>query len=262
MTADLDALAQAHMRQQVRETAALQTLLARLWDQTMDPNDIDGSFERFQPKASALIKAGRARGEVTAQRYFDAASLRAGYAERARTTAMQPAATRANRAALHATSVAKAKASIARGVSPDQAMVQAKAAMLRSAKRRILEAPRSRLITLSDADKNVEGWARVSDGRPCYFCAMLVSRGPVYSEMSGGFEAHDGCGCSVAPVFKSDSAGGWSPDARALRELYESTDEENGQRGSYDWRATYSRAIANPKSAVSQAVGGQMRLAA
>jgi len=260
---DLDLIARAHMAQQVREVAQTQATLARLWDLTLDPSDIDGSFARFQGRASALIKAARGRGELTAQQYYQAQKLLAGFETAAPLVDMQPDGARANRNALHATSVAKAKAAIARGENPDVALEAAKAAMLRSAKRRILEAPRKRLIALSDEDDDALGWARVSDASPCYFCAMLVSRGPVYTGVTAKFRAHDGCGCSARPVMKGDRSGGWSEDARALRKLWDDPGEYGGEPGSgFDWRSAYNRARTDPKSALNAATANTLTLAA
>jgi hypothetical protein len=259
---DLDALARAHMAQQVREVGMMQALLARLWDSTMDPSDLDGSFTRFQAQADVIIKAARSKGELTAQQYYDLTKTAAGYAEAAPFVPEQLPGTAANRAALHSTSVAKAKAAIGRGEDTATAMDAAKAAMLRAAKRRSLEAPRKRLIALSDADDDARGWARVSDGKPCYFCAMLVSRGPVYSGVTAKFRAHDGCGCSAKPVFRNDPEGGWSADARALRKLWDGTDETTGQSGAFDWRGAYGRAISTPGSELSTAIASTLALAA
>jgi hypothetical protein len=260
---DLDRIARAHMAQQVREVAETQATLARLWDLTLDPSDIDGSFQVFQSRASALIKGSRSRGELTAQQYYQAQKVLAGFATPAPMVDLQPEGARANRNALHATSVAKAKAAIARGEAPEVALQAAKAAMLRSAKRRILEAPRKRLIALSAEDDDAVGWARVSDASPCYFCAMLVSRGPVYTGVTAKFRAHDGCGCSARPVMRGDSAGGWSEDARALRKLWDDPGEYGGEPGSgFDWRSAYARARADPKSALNTATANTLALAA
>lgn len=260
---DLDRIARAHMAQQVREVAETQATLARLWDMTLDPSDIDGSFALFQGRASALIKGARSRGELTAQQYYQAQKVLAGFATPAPLVDLQPDAASANRSALHATSVAKAKAAIARGESPEVALNAAKAAMLRSAKRRILEAPRRRLIALSDVDDDARGWARVSDASPCYFCAMLVSRGPVYSGVTAKFRAHDGCGCSARPVMKGDSSGGWSEDARELRKLWDNPGDYADEPGAgFDWRGVYARARADPKSALNSATANTLALAA
>lgn len=244
--ADLATLAQAHMRQQVREVAQIQALLGRLWDREMSSADIDGSFSRFQSQASAVIKAGRSRGELTAQQYYEATRILAGYEGLPPAVAEQPPNERANRAALHATSVANAKAAIAKGTPPEKALDAAKVAMLRAAKRRILEAPRKRLIALSVNDPNAGGWARVGDGKPCHFCAMLIGRGPVYSAGTAAFDAHDGCGCSVKPVFKNDPTRGWTPDSQRAADVYAVTPAYG------DFREVWPIAQAHPDLSVEE----------
>lgn len=258
----IDALAHDHMASQVQQVARIQAALAALWDRTMDPADIDGSFVRFQVLADRLIKSARRRGEIDAQTYYEQVRLLSGYLDPLPDVPSLGAGTRANRASLHATSVATAKRKIAEGMPAEEAMTAAKAAMLRAAKRRILEASRMRVVRLSEADDNARGWARVSDGRPCAFCAMLVSRGPVYAADTVRFRAHDGCGCSAKPVFDNDPAKGWSPEARALRSLWDGVDDETGQHGSYDWRSTYNRAMRDPRSDAFRALTGEVALAA
>lgn len=244
----LEQLAAAHMRQQVSDVARIQVVLAELWDRTIDPADIDGSFARFQAGASTLIKAGRRSGELSAQEFYAASKILAGYDAPAPDLPFQPPRTAANRAALHATSVARAKKQIGQGVPADVALTAAKAAMLRSAKRRVLEAPRRRIIALSSADNDARGWSRVSDGKPCHFCAMLLGRGPVYTAGTAAFEAHDGCGCSAKPVFNSDPTGGWEPGTRRMADLYAaSTQQVTGF-----WRADYAFATAHPELSIDE----------
>lgn len=62
-------------------------------------------------------------------------------------------------------------------------------------------------------DPETVGWYRVTDGNPCYFCALLASRGVVYKAHSfdssdarfhgpGEFKVHNNCGCDAAPAFR------------------------------------------------------------
>ncbi|WP_305780015.1 VG15 protein [Nocardia nova] len=64
-----------------------------------------------------------------------------------------------------------------------------------------------------DLDRNALGYARVLNDSPCYFCAMLASRGAVYKANSfqlsnqrfrgeGVAKVHDGCRCGLRPVYK------------------------------------------------------------
>ena len=69
-------------------------------------------------------------------------------------------------------------------------------------------------------DRVALGWIRVTRETPCYFCAMLASRGiewGPYSEKSfdrsdarftgeGRAKVHDACQCSVKPVYSEDDA--------------------------------------------------------
>lgn len=57
------------------------------------------------------------------------------------------------------------------------------------------------------AGRQQKAWRRVTDGDPCAFCAMLASRGPVYTEttsLTRGFDGlryHKGCGCTAEPWY-------------------------------------------------------------
>lgn len=68
-------------------------------------------------------------------------------------------------------------------------------------------------------------WRRVTDGKPCGFCAMLASRGPVYHSQESAEGYHARCGCTAEP-FDGDPSE-WEPtpdEARfidAYRESYQ-----------------------------------------
>jgi hypothetical protein len=73
-------------------------------------------------------------------------------------------------------------------------------------------------ITGTTARDRKGGWARVTSGDPCAFCAMLASRGPVYSQATVRFRAHDGCSCSAMAVYNRRD--GWTGQARGYRDLW------------------------------------------
>lgn len=67
---------------------------------------------------------------------------------------------------------------------------------------------RTTTLNTIQTDPVAVGWYRVTDGNPCAFCALLAARpalkgrGSLYrSEQSAGFQAHNHCGCSAAPLF-------------------------------------------------------------
>lgn len=100
-----------------------------------------------------------------------------------------------------------------------------------------------------DLDREALGYARVLNDAPCYFCAMLASRGAVYKANSfqlsnqrfrgeGVAKVHDGCRCGLRPVYKradgmdaiaSELSDQWAANTRGL----------GGQDAMKAWRRNY-----------------------
>ena len=66
--------------------------------------------------------------------------------------------------------------------------------------RRITNYSRMVVTTSAVRDPRSGGWMRIGSGE-CGFCAMLVSRGAVYSSATVDFASHDHCQCSAAPAW-------------------------------------------------------------
>jgi len=58
----------------------------------------------------------------------------------------------------------------------------------------------SREAVINTTRQNRDSWQRVMVGKSCAFCALLVSRGAVYSEKTVKFKSHSNCDCSAAVV--------------------------------------------------------------
>jgi hypothetical protein len=85
-----------------------------------------------------------------------------------------------------------------------------------AAMRLTLDGGRDQLEAAAKSDKLALGWARVTQANPCYFCAMLASRGFDYGKNAfaksdslfvgeGKAKVHDGCQCTMEPSFSHDS---------------------------------------------------------
>lgn len=96
----------------------------------------------------------------------------------------------------------------------DGAHMQAGARQAASVERLVRNGARSAMWASMEDDKRAVGYVRYSTtGTPCGWCAMLISRGPVYrSEKSAtlkggaatyedGDKFHDNCHCEAIPVF-------------------------------------------------------------
>lgn len=84
----------------------------------------------------------------------------------------------------------------------------------RAAMRHVRNGARDTTDRLIREDKRVLGYMRTTSTSPCYFCAMLASRGPVYDSDSfnasdprfhgpGDAKVHDGCGCDLRPLYST-----------------------------------------------------------
>lgn len=96
-----------------------------------------------------------------------------------------------------------------------------------SFERHVLNGARSTLWSAMESDRECIGWIRLSrTGTPCGWCAMLISRGPVYRSKSSAEESaegdmyHDNCKCYAEAVYETDE--GWRRDPLyALNARYE-----------------------------------------
>lgn len=101
-----------------------------------------------------------------------------------------------------------------------------------AAVRHVLNGGRDLLREEAARDVRALAFARVSDGDPCYFCALMISRGFVYRtrgsagrnanerfEGPGLYKFHDRCACTVEPVFDRDAPA--SEQEAKFKALYE-----------------------------------------
>lgn len=83
-----------------------------------------------------------------------------------------------------------------------------------SVQRRAMAAERDTTHLTIDANRTIVGWRRVSDGDPCSWCAMLVSRGAVYKSHRS----------ATSVVGRRGVARGTGPEARAIGQSYHDND--------------------------------------
>ena len=110
-------------------------------------------------------------------------------------------------------------------------------------------AGRDKIRETAKADTRAVGWVRVTRSKPCYYCAMLASRGAVYKEDSfdrsdarfegpGTAKVHDSCQCSMRPVYTRRHAE-WPEFNQAMHELWENGDRDYGVDAITAWRRLY-----------------------
>jgi hypothetical protein len=108
---------------------------------------------------------------------------------------------------------------------PDEAHRQAGAQQAAAASRVAMNGARSTNWNHMSRDRRALGYVRLSrTGTPCGWCAMLISRGPVYKSresalFNDGDKYHDNCNCYAMPVWNRDQY--QSSELTALSRQYE-----------------------------------------
>lgn len=119
-----------------------------------------------------------------------------------------------------------------------QAVTAARKRLAGAVDKLVLDVGRNTIIDNVAADKHAKAWARVPEPGACYFCALLATRGAVYTEQSADFKTHDHCRCQPEPVFTA-----YEPSAqiREWQALYsEATSGVHGMKNLQKaWRAAF-----------------------
>lgn len=123
--------------------------------------------------------------------------------------------------------------------------------------RQVLDGNRETITNSVASDRQAIGWQRVTDGDPCAFCAMLASRGPVYTKRDlatagdvwvdkmrsdgvkvTGYRAHAHCACTAEPIYSQESK--WVGRSAEFRDLW---DESTAGYGGRDALNAFRRAL-------------------
>lgn len=244
-------LTQAHHAEQNKNGALVAYIVAQLWLRTIDPDDISGSSANLIARLIPLLRQRRDFSAIQARQYFQA--FRQAELQRSEGFSM-PAMTELDlptlETSLRVTGEVALKKRIAglplgddippltKQLLIKQAITDTATDISGSATRHVMNGGRDELLNLVNEDREALGYIRVTDGDPCYFCAMLASRGPVYDDLSfdesdprfigpGEHKVHDHCGCGTEPVY--DRKTRWPGKARAAETAWIDLSKELGR---------------------------------
>jgi hypothetical protein len=214
--ANTQQLAEQHRQAQLQvRTHALRDflLLWPLW------SGDDQSFARLVRAAKPLVTVYRNASSGLASTYYtaarDAEQVGGGFTPHISSPLPDEQLVRS----LYATGQGTTRDALGAGQNAGQARKIALTRVSGAVTRHVLNGGRETIIDSVHGDAKALGWARITDGDPCYFCLVLASRGAVYkSEVTASFEAHDHCGCAAMPVWKKDTA---IPNLDRWQETYE-----------------------------------------
>lgn len=250
VTTQAAALTEIHRLEQNKNTALVSYVVAQLWLRTIDPNDIAGSAARLITRLLPLLQQRRDFSAIKARQYYlEFRKLEASKAAGFDLPALTPMNLAQVETSLRVMGEIRLKTKIAGlplndGVPKltqrmliQQAIEETSKDIAGAASRHVLNGGRDALQDAVTEDPEAIGYIRVTDGDPCFFCAMLASRGPVYDDDSfdssdprfigkGEHKVHDHCGCGVEPVYSRKTA--WPGKARAAETAWVDLSQELG----------------------------------
>lgn len=206
------ASAQRFRRVQALLAAQMARQVLRVWRDLMNPARVDASWPAVRAALMPIVQQAREQSAALARAAYTDARRDAGVQDDGFDPPgpLQLAIDRLE-SALDVTGPVEFKKAIAAGKTPQQAMDAAAVRMVGSTQYLALEGGRSVMKRSIEADERATGWARVTDNDPCYWCAMLASRGPVYKSAKtagdprrDGTAYHDHCACQAWPAFTLD----------------------------------------------------------
>jgi hypothetical protein len=212
-------IAEAHRLAQAKLQALAVQDMAKVFP-LLDVNNIDKSFGPFFDSAYSAITARRAMSAALGSSFYE--SIRKDYDLGDLFTPILDAIPDPEKVftSLLVTGPVAMKKNLAAGLEPAAARQSALRGVARAAQRHTIDGGRQTVIKSIGRDRHALGWARLTDGKPCAFCALLASRGPAYkSEGTSRFKSHDGCGCTAVPVFDANAP--WPGRAEEFRKQYD-----------------------------------------
>lgn len=231
LTSEGKRLTEAHRKQQILLSTRPMAKAKLIYGGVLNVADLDRSSLLWSELTQQAILDGYMDSMTLAAAYMDRYTMaEIGSTEQIVTPAMDRDAVATD---LRINGPVAIKKKIGQGIPPEEAKRQAMSSLLMAVQQQVLAGGRDlidKTVRYSGSDGR---YRRVTDGKPCAFCAMLAGRGPVYSEETSSFRSHRACGCTAEQVF-----GDWVPtDREAL------------------WRASYKQAAMDADDA------GEARLA-
>lgn len=224
-------LTENHRTSQLAVKAEATRLALQLWPM-LDPGDLDANLPAWLEAMVAVLQRLDRQSQDTARSYFTSFAQ----AETARfyqPPPSKPIDIGRIRTNLTIAGPVSVKGLLAKGHPLDRALQTSQVRVAGQAARFALEGHREMLTDALNADYGdnppPRGWARVTSGTPCAFCAMLASRGPVYSQRTVGFQAHGHCACTAEPVFRRDQP--WPGRSREFNDLYNQAQQQAREQG-------------------------------
>jgi hypothetical protein len=251
-----EALIEAYRAQQAQVAGKAGTAVQAAFSAFLDPQNLDRSYPAYLAAVSKVLDSMQAESAALGGQFYLAHRKAMGVFDEVPTVVRNVAPPGALYTSLLVTGPVQVKKSLSQGASLAQALTTASVASSGAGYRHVANAGRGTIAATALGDTKAKGWARVTDGRPCAFCAMLASRGPVYKEDTALFAAagrkyHDRCGCFAVPFYRDDDP--WPGAGKDFQDLWKASDGSLG-----DFRKRYTEAFPKTGPDPTQVVAARL----
>lgn len=197
-------VASKHYRQQATLARKSASAVEALWRQ-VDPGDLDGSFAALGPRMARLVALGQFAAAGAASKYVADVVEAAGHTPDP-LAVIDPrgfagtAADGGDLTSLLYGAVIRAKALIAGGVTPADALLSARARVVLYAANETTQAGVSADGAATAVDRKVTGYRRMLVGPSCSRCVVLAGK---FYRANDGFRRHERCDCRHIPAVEA-----------------------------------------------------------
>ena len=178
----------------------------------------EASYQQLLQASLPLVRAYNGLSATVAGGYFDAFRMAEDPGGQATPRLPAPLDEALVLGTLHIAGIDMTRRAIAAGASPQAAQRTALVRVTGTVGRHVLAGGRDTVVLSTASDKKAGGFQRVTSGAPCAFCVLVASRGPVFSENTADFQAHDHCACTGEPAYTGTAPPGRNAE---WRELYD-----------------------------------------
>lgn len=223
-------LTELHFRQQISLRARLLQALLRLWPSldTSTVPAVSATWPAFEQGLVPLVQLSHSVSAGVAARYYDTFRAAEGISGVGHAVVADALPEEQIITSIRTTGLYEARRQL--GLQSADVANQTLSRLMGSTSRLVAAGGRDTVEGSVAADRQSVGWARmIHSKRPCAFCLMLVSRGPVYkssesaTQKRSGGAYHDHCSCGAEPVFDKNAE--WPGGAKQIRDLYDRATE-------------------------------------
>lgn len=256
-------LTKAEQRAEAKLGLLYAALAIRLWQTYVKPDDIDGpGYERFLEILVPQILKARSQAARNGRRYYETFRLLEtgdlSFTPEAPAVELDRQIVEISARVTGPVAFKERIAGIKRvELAPEVEKALIQDAYKKSAEglagammRHVIDGARQQVQAEIKADPVALGHQRaMKSTNPCYYCAMLASRGPVYKQDSfdasdvrfvgpGNAKVHDNCACSLEPVFTRSTD--WTDGSREAAQVWgASTSGKSGRKAIAAFRSAW-----------------------